>query len=365
VRRALLLLALLVLPRNVAAQAETVEYYGQDMVGSIRIVWDVNGNVVGRKDYTPFGKPLFSAPSMPKEGFGAQEKDDETDQQYFHARNLAVRSGRFSSPDPVQNGFHSPQAWNRYAYALNNPTGFVDPTGNNAEAVFELDAALCGDRGYKQEFSDFCMKVWWSAAWTPTANGGGGWEDAGGGGSSPYVPGGEDEGTPDGDDGGNPPGCAGLGLGAAAADCSPPEEPPPGPPDQDCTPKTFFARLKPDYTRWSLNVSFLGVAGVAIVITQDRFGNSYFGVGPQMGRGFPVSVNYTGGYIWGNRTQANTVSTLSKGSFTAAAGLGVGGALSSNYPSKGNSHELGLFFPAQFGASWTYSWAQRGKSGCS
>ena len=98
-RRLLLVLALL-MPAVAHAQtpAETVEYYGTDAIGSIRIVWDANGNVVGRKDYAPFGRPLFPMPAMPKEGFGAQEKDDETDRR-TSTRGCFRTDG--TSPDPI------------------------------------------------------------------------------------------------------------------------------------------------------------------------------------------------------------------------------------------------------------------------
>jgi RHS repeat-associated protein len=137
----LLLLAVLLLgfPLRAAAQpAETVEYYGQDMIGSIRIVWDASGNIVGRQDYAPFGRSLFPVPQMPKEGFGAREKNDETEQGYFHARMFEERTGRFTAPDPIGAGLFMPQRWNRYAYALNNPVTMVDFNGLSAR-----NPALC------------------------------------------------------------------------------------------------------------------------------------------------------------------------------------------------------------------------------
>lgn len=104
-KRALIALAILALPSLARAQApaETIEYYGADAIGSIRIVWDANGTVLARQDYAPFGRPLFPVPAMPKEGFGGNEKDDETDQAYFHARMFQARTGRFARPDPIFN----------------------------------------------------------------------------------------------------------------------------------------------------------------------------------------------------------------------------------------------------------------------
>jgi len=102
------------LPAVVQAQTE---YYATDGIGSIRIVYDVNGNVIGRQDFTPFRTPVLNATSMPKEGFGGNKKDDEIQQMYFHARSLAARTGLFSASDPVPGGTFEPQRRNRYAYA--------------------------------------------------------------------------------------------------------------------------------------------------------------------------------------------------------------------------------------------------------
>ena len=47
-RRWLMLAALLLVP--VAGQAQTIEYYGLDAIGSVRVVFDANGNVLTQTD---------------------------------------------------------------------------------------------------------------------------------------------------------------------------------------------------------------------------------------------------------------------------------------------------------------------------
>ncbi len=126
----LLLLAVVAVPSIAGAQApETIEYYATDTIGSIRIVFDVNGTVLGRQDFTPFGTPVVPAAPMPKERFAGNEKDDETDLSYFHARMLQARAGRFTRPDAIYDGLFEPQRWNRYAYALNSPVDTTDAFG--------------------------------------------------------------------------------------------------------------------------------------------------------------------------------------------------------------------------------------------
>jgi uncharacterized protein RhaS with RHS repeats len=44
-------------------------------------------------------------------------------------RGNQVELGRWLTPDPLGGDVTNPQSLNRYAYALNNPTTFVDPLG--------------------------------------------------------------------------------------------------------------------------------------------------------------------------------------------------------------------------------------------
>ncbi|HEX5473765.1 MAG TPA: RHS repeat-associated core domain-containing protein [Vicinamibacterales bacterium] len=127
-------LALLALPSVAAAQSETVEYYGTDAAGSVRVVFDASGNVLSRMDYMPFGQELFSGLFAPEARFGGQTTDEETAQGNFHARQYQARTGRFVRTDPVFDGLFDPQRWNRYAYAVNNPLAYGDTTGLNASA---------------------------------------------------------------------------------------------------------------------------------------------------------------------------------------------------------------------------------------
>ncbi len=48
----------------------------------------------------------------------------------YIARNYDPAIGRFIQPDSIVSGAGNPQAWNRYAYTLNNPLRFFDPTGH-------------------------------------------------------------------------------------------------------------------------------------------------------------------------------------------------------------------------------------------
>jgi RHS repeat-associated protein len=124
--------ALVAAAAPVAAQGETIEYYGSDAGGSVRIVFNASGTVLGRQDYDPFGREILSAWGVVSERFGGESADTETDQAYFHARQFQSRTARFTAVDPVFDGLTEPQRWNRYAYALNNPVRFTDASGLEA-----------------------------------------------------------------------------------------------------------------------------------------------------------------------------------------------------------------------------------------
>ena len=132
-RRLLLaVLALVLLPTSAWAQSETVEYYGLDALGSVRVIFDAQGTVVDRMDYGPFGENLRAAIKFPTEQFAQLARDAESGQDYAQARTYSPATGRFNRVDPVYAGLFDPQRWNRYAYALNSPLSFRDPDGLNA-----------------------------------------------------------------------------------------------------------------------------------------------------------------------------------------------------------------------------------------
>jgi RHS repeat-associated protein len=117
-----------------SAQHEVVEYYALDNIGSVRVVFDQGGTIVSRRDYEPFGTPVVQLTLDPKIYAGLFH-DDESGLEYAQARMYRAKTGRFLSVDPVYAGFFNPQAWNRYAYALNSPLKFVDPEGLQAMVI--------------------------------------------------------------------------------------------------------------------------------------------------------------------------------------------------------------------------------------
>jgi RHS repeat-associated protein len=125
----LLILLLASTPTTTFAQTETVEYYGLDAIGSVRVIFTPAGALIGRIDFGPFGEELSGAPATPKERLAGLYRDGEAGLDYAKARAYQIRTGRFGTVDPVMSALFEPQLWNRYAYALNDPIRFSDPWG--------------------------------------------------------------------------------------------------------------------------------------------------------------------------------------------------------------------------------------------
>jgi RHS repeat-associated protein len=90
-------------------------------------------------DYTPYGI-VATGTAADSHEFTGKERDTESGLDNFGARYDASSMGRFMTPDPLMASAKvwDPQTWNRYAYALNNPLKYVDPTG-----MKEVTAAQC------------------------------------------------------------------------------------------------------------------------------------------------------------------------------------------------------------------------------
>jgi RHS repeat-associated protein len=230
-RRALFvaIIALLASAGRAAAQTETIEYYGTDAVGSVRIVFNASGAVVARQDYGPFGQEILAAPGMSPERFGGQTADSDLQQAYFHARQLQARTGRFGTTDPVFNGVLTPQGWNRYTYVSNSPLTLLDPDG---EEQFRSGVVGCDsyDHHSKEWFltcsPESPTPTMWSDLFPPTRSPGG----FGPGRPAPEPPGNPNQPTP-----------------------SPePPNPPPGPPPTPDPPQT----TRQCYERWQFSSLF-------------------------------------------------------------------------------------------------------------
>jgi RHS repeat-associated protein len=99
--------------------------------------------------------------------FTGKERDTESGLDYFVKRYHASSLGRFMSPDPFipfnlkkdkfQAWISNPQHWNKYAYGLNNPLLYVDPSGMTETIYYWLNNSLSDEQ--KKFFQEHKIEI--------------------------------------------------------------------------------------------------------------------------------------------------------------------------------------------------------------
>jgi RHS repeat-associated protein len=120
-------------------QGSSLSYLHHDHLGSLVALTDASGNEQWWGRYAPFGAlrltgGLVPTTQLPTDRlFTGQTRDLTSDGFYFFkARYYDATIGKFHTPDTVVPDPKNPQALNRYAYALNNPLRYRDPSGHDA-----------------------------------------------------------------------------------------------------------------------------------------------------------------------------------------------------------------------------------------
>lgn len=106
-----------------------------------------------------YGNVRTPAPTTPCRGalptdytFTGQRRDASAGLMYYGARYYDATLGRFVSADTVVPNAGNPQSLNRYAYTLNNPVRYTDPTGHFTDE--EIQKSL------KDEYGENWERVW-------------------------------------------------------------------------------------------------------------------------------------------------------------------------------------------------------------
>jgi RHS repeat-associated protein len=123
---------------------------------------DTTGAEIAWACYWPFGGMRQQSGSFPTDRrFTGQIRDLGNDGFYFfRARHDDAGVARFFQPDPAPPAWKNALTINPYAYALNSPLRYADPSGHRTEAQIE---------GYLQQLYG---KEWqqYLASWRANAN---------------------------------------------------------------------------------------------------------------------------------------------------------------------------------------------------
>jgi RHS repeat-associated protein len=112
-------------------------FYHSDHLGGTNVVTDSAGELAERTRYFPFGE--IREGGSDRYDYTGKEMDAATDFYYFEARYYYPGFKQFTQADVVAPNIYDPQSLNRYAYVLNNPFKYVDPTGKTSVLFFEDD----------------------------------------------------------------------------------------------------------------------------------------------------------------------------------------------------------------------------------
>jgi RHS repeat-associated protein len=129
-----------------------IRHYHLDHLGSVRLVTNGAKRAVSEHDYYPYGVTStktyqeqinWGDPHVDAMRYAGHQRDflgylnaENNDYlDYMHARYYDPNLGRFLSVDPGPSDLRRPMAWNRYAYAGNNPINNNDPDGRLTNPV--------------------------------------------------------------------------------------------------------------------------------------------------------------------------------------------------------------------------------------
>ena len=126
----------------------SVLYYQADATGNLAAMTDERGRVAWRADVRPFGQGTANPQDYPLRFLDQPlEAESGAEGGLYHlgARTYDPVAGRFLTTDPlplIGITREEPQRFNRYAYGLNNPYRYMDPTGaQSTPAMPDLSAA--------------------------------------------------------------------------------------------------------------------------------------------------------------------------------------------------------------------------------
>ncbi len=142
-------------------RGSTLYYVLKDHLGSASVVTETTGTIVGEDRFYPFGETRFTTGAMNTDRlFTGQREITGLGIYDYGARFYSPKLGRFLSPDTIVPGYANPQNLNRFAYGLNNPSRYTDPTGHRIcdyDCQIEYEGA---DPAYKH----YCESCEWNVA---------------------------------------------------------------------------------------------------------------------------------------------------------------------------------------------------------
>ena len=146
----------------------------RDHLGSVDTITDGIGAVAQRLSFDAWGKRreinwqamsepaiLAFSTTLTTRGFTGHEMLDPVGLVHMNGRVYDPELGRFLSADPFVQDITNLQSWNRYAYVLNNPLSYTDPTGFLADIIALPEIVVIPSGSF--DYIDRWMSGWYGA----------------------------------------------------------------------------------------------------------------------------------------------------------------------------------------------------------
>ena len=115
----------------------TQTWYHTDALGSVLATSKRTQTIAARYDYDAWGNEINNTDTSDNPiGYTGHQMDRDIGLIYANARYLDPDTGRFLSFDPFEGYDDKPVSLNKYLYAYQNPTRYVDPDGQEATPYY-------------------------------------------------------------------------------------------------------------------------------------------------------------------------------------------------------------------------------------
>ncbi len=128
----------------------TIIYYLNDYLGNKRGIFGLDGEILDKQEFTPFGIPMDSSDND-EMSYTGKFYDKDVKLYYFHSRFYDAQLGIFLTKDPAEPDAADPITLNPYTYVKNNPVMNID---SNGEFWWIIGAVIGAIQGYNSSNGD-------------------------------------------------------------------------------------------------------------------------------------------------------------------------------------------------------------------
>jgi RHS repeat-associated protein len=122
-------------------RSDQFSYYHYDAIGSTRSLTNDLASISDTYNYEAFGNMLQRTGNTANNYlFVGEQFDPYSELNYFRARYYDPKNGLFNSMDPIKPCMCCPKINSSYVYANQNPTRYIDPSGEQIELLLLNDA---------------------------------------------------------------------------------------------------------------------------------------------------------------------------------------------------------------------------------